>query len=548
VASRPLRVKELAEVFAFDFEAGAIPELREDWREDDPVYAVLSACSSLLAVVNVEDTQVIQFSHFSVKEFLTSDRLLQANDTISGYHISMTPAHTLVARVCLGTLLHLPEDVTNDSLETFPLAEYAAEHWVDHARFEDVSQDVEDGMKELFDPRKSHLSVWVWIHDPEVPLRLRTKRGEIPSGLRGTALHYAALCGLHRIVKWLITEHSQDVHALGFDENSTPLHSASSGGHVELARLLLEHGAVATAKDWDGLTPLHCASSGDTSNSHGSFSSTALSPRCRAGKGRLRCITRRKGDTSNSHGSFSSTALSPQRRKTMGWTPLHCASDRGHTRTRAGPSQARRCRHGAGQDLGRLRCIGRRPGDTSNSHVSFSSTALSPRRRTGMGRLRCIGRRSGDTSNSHWSFSSTALYATAQDGEGSTPLHWASSRGHVELARVLLEHGAVATAQDGEGSTPLDLASSGGHVELAQVLLEHGAVATAQYEDGSTPLHRASSGGHLELARVLLEHGAVATARDGNGSTPLDLASSKGHLELAQVLLQHGSTMTDHDI
>jgi hypothetical protein len=86
----------------------------------------------------------------------------------------MTPAHTLVARVCLGTLLHLPEDITKDSLETFPLAEYAGEHWVDHARFEDVSQDVEDGMKQLFDPRKSHLAVWVWIHDPEVPSWERT--------------------------------------------------------------------------------------------------------------------------------------------------------------------------------------------------------------------------------------------------------------------------------------------------------------------------------------------------------------------------------------
>ena len=73
VASRPLRVKEVAEVFAFDFESGPIPIFREDWREVDPVHAVLSTCSSLLAVVNVEDTQVIQFSHFSVKEFLTSN-------------------------------------------------------------------------------------------------------------------------------------------------------------------------------------------------------------------------------------------------------------------------------------------------------------------------------------------------------------------------------------------------------------------------------------------------------------------------------------------
>jgi hypothetical protein len=175
VASRPLRVKELAEVFAFDFEAGSIPEPREDWREDDPVHAVLSACSSLLAVVNVEDTQVIQFSHFSVKEFLISERFPQANDPISCYHVSMTPAHTLVARVCLGTLLHLPEDVTRDSLQKFPLADYAAEHWVDHARFEDVSQNVEDGMKQLFDPWESHFPVWVWIHDPAAPVGQSTE-------------------------------------------------------------------------------------------------------------------------------------------------------------------------------------------------------------------------------------------------------------------------------------------------------------------------------------------------------------------------------------
>jgi len=43
------------------------------------------------------------------------------------------------------------------------------------------------------------------------------------------------------------------------------------------------------------------------------------------------------------------------------------------------------------------------------------------------------------------------------------------------LAQVLIEHGADVNAQDDNKSTPLHLASSGGHVELAQVLIEHGA-------------------------------------------------------------------------
>jgi hypothetical protein len=73
----------------------------------------------------------------------------------------MTHAHTIVAQACLGVLLHLDENITKYSHEDFPLAYYAAEHWVDHARFENVSSKVEDGMKRLFDPSESHFSVWV---------------------------------------------------------------------------------------------------------------------------------------------------------------------------------------------------------------------------------------------------------------------------------------------------------------------------------------------------------------------------------------------------
>jgi hypothetical protein len=54
VAFRPLSVEELAELLAFDFnDAGQIPKFHEDGRMEDPVNAVLSTCSSLLAIVGV---------------------------------------------------------------------------------------------------------------------------------------------------------------------------------------------------------------------------------------------------------------------------------------------------------------------------------------------------------------------------------------------------------------------------------------------------------------------------------------------------------------
>ena len=174
VAARPLRAEELVEFLAFDFKAGPIPKFREEWRLEDPLQAVLSTCSTLLALVNVDGSPVIQFSHFSVKEFLTSPRFDEKRDTIScHYYVSMIPAHTLVAQACLGILLHLDGNVSNDVLKKFPLAEYAGEHWVVHACFEGVlgNAELEEGLKRLFDRSKRHLAIWVWICDPRMPLK-----------------------------------------------------------------------------------------------------------------------------------------------------------------------------------------------------------------------------------------------------------------------------------------------------------------------------------------------------------------------------------------
>ena len=162
VVSRPLRVEERAEFLAFDFSAGPIPKFREDWRLEDPLDALLSTCSTLLSLVDFNNTQVIQFSHFSVKEFLTSARFAGKRNTISHrYHVSLTPAHTLVAQPCLGILLQLDPNVNRDSLEKFPLAGYAAEHWFEHTRFEVMSQNVEEATKQLFNLNKPHLMIWV---------------------------------------------------------------------------------------------------------------------------------------------------------------------------------------------------------------------------------------------------------------------------------------------------------------------------------------------------------------------------------------------------
>ena len=165
VAIRPLSVAELAELLAFDFDAakGGIPKLNSNWRWEDHEQAVLSTCSSLITVVPNDGSPIVQFSHFSVKEFLMSDRLATSRRDISQYHISLEDAHTVLAQASLGVLLRDPD--VNSHADSAPLAGYAAEHWVTHAQVENVASRVRDGMEYLFDPDKPYFEAWVQLHD-----------------------------------------------------------------------------------------------------------------------------------------------------------------------------------------------------------------------------------------------------------------------------------------------------------------------------------------------------------------------------------------------
>ena len=258
VASRPLHVNELADLLAFDFEAGSIPKFHQDWRLENPADAVLSRCSTLLAIVNNYGSPIIQFSHFSVKEFLSSTRLAEATDNTSRrYHVSMTPAHTLVAQACLGILLHLDKNVTRDSLGDFPLAKYAAKHWVDHVQFDGVSRNVEDGMKQLFDTSKPHFATWLWIYNKDRGGgSMTTMRPEIPEAV---PLYYAAQLGFRDLAEHLIAEHPEHVSATG-GFHVTPIHAAAFAGQTDILSLLIRHGADVNGRGRTDDTPLFLAS------------------------------------------------------------------------------------------------------------------------------------------------------------------------------------------------------------------------------------------------------------------------------------------------
>ena len=262
-AVRPLRVEELAEVLAVDYnnEEG-IPRLNPNWRWEDQEQALLTSCSSLIAIVESDDSRVVQFSHFSVKEFLTSARLATSSGDVSHYHIDAESAHMILAQACMSALLRFDDRVEeNDVKSGSPLSRYAAEHWVSHAKYENVRACLRKAIEYLFDLDKPYFLAWRQLHDIDINPRDSTFFQFTPwphEKSDAVPLYYAALCGFQDLVEHLIVKYPQHVDA-GGGYFVTPLLAALAGNHFQIARILHDKGADPNVRGNLDMTPLHSA-------------------------------------------------------------------------------------------------------------------------------------------------------------------------------------------------------------------------------------------------------------------------------------------------
>ena len=420
VALRPLRVDELAEVLAIDFNAPAhkgIPQLNPDWRWSDQRGALLSACSSLIEIVDVGNCEVVQFSHFSVREFLTSDRLANPSD-VSCYHILLEPAHTILAQACLGVLLWLNDYIIgHNNVDEIPLLEYAAKHWIDHARFKNVTSRIRDVMEYFFDADKRHWTAWCEVQTIDEPWEWFESD---PGTDYSFPLYYASLWGLYDLTEHLVGKNPEQINAKG-GRMVSPLVAALRGKHFQVAELLHRNGADVDVRDHYKDTPLREA--------------------CRAGVLDILQWLLNHGADVNAQNY-------------VGWTALHSAINYGQP-------QAFHMLIAHNADIHIQINLGKSP-----LHLAASPYV----NRDHVNLMRVLLDHGADPN--------------ARDNDGSTPLHHSSwwetqgyppTKGTVEGTRLLLERGAIIDAEDNKGRTPLQLAREHGRQDIVTCLLQYGA-------------------------------------------------------------------------
>jgi len=109
-----------------------------------------------------------------------------------------------------------------------------------------------------------------------------------------------------------------------------------------------------------------------------------------------------------------------------------------------------------------------------------------------------------------------------------------------ELA-PLLAQGLPANLRNERGDSLLMLACYHGHVDAARLLLEHGADPDIMNDAGQAPLHGAAFKGDLDIATLLLDHGARVDAAGPNGKTALLFAAMFNRVDIARLLLARGA-------
>jgi len=398
---------------------------------------------------------------------------------------------------------------------------------------------------------------------------------------------------LHRAAWWGRKKTAEDLIRLGADleavdsAGGTPLHAAMQSGstrywdvihgpHVDVAELLLKHGAKINAKNNGNLTALHGAASYGDIAAMDLLLAHGADPNMVSGGGStvlmillgslwfdaektdaemkdfIFSLIRRgvRVDAQNSEGvtvlqqaaalefpdllqELLSRGAPVNARSKTGWTALHSAVAAGHERC-----VEMLLEHGA--DPNSLGCSPTWvPGIPWHR---FEKTAVSP--------LQIALSQEDDRIVQMLIAAGADVNLAGSDGK--TPLVPAFEKKDTVTLKLLLDNGIDANVRTSEEIPLVYLAASKGRRDVVELLLSHGArgdaaIIKALLETGTTPLHEAAGRGDVEEARTLLDAGAKADVPNREGLLPIHRANAGNHAEAVRLLIPKtpASVLTD---
>ncbi|KAJ5155715.1 hypothetical protein N7492_008518 [Penicillium capsulatum] len=254
-SARPLTINELIDAHAVDLNEPC--QLDRDGRSYFEKVGLVDVCLGLVELSTVEgddgqSNTFVRIAHFSVQEYLQSDRILQQK--AKGFAMQSARANTEIARICLVYLLEPALSrgpLGKEKLTEFPFARFAAMHWYDHyEKCEKERSEIQQLVLRLFKDGMKAFVTWIRLHDLDGPWKNDVNRSlaDIP-----LPLYYAGLLGLEFVLNRILPVDTGDsrlaetVNAQG-GLFGNALQAASNRGHDKVVEMLLDRGADVNAQ------------------------------------------------------------------------------------------------------------------------------------------------------------------------------------------------------------------------------------------------------------------------------------------------------------
>jgi ankyrin repeat domain-containing protein 50 len=258
-SSRPLMVQELIDGIAVDLHEPACLNLRRRLQDADDLHEI---CPGLIDVdVKRDDetqfesdggndiegkTPTVRIAHFSVQEYLESDRI-----KLHRFALESASAHAEIAQICL---VYLQEPglssrtLDQTKLEEFPLAHFAAMFWYHHYKNATGATSRLDGLILRLFQQQDSFYTWVKLQNPDRPWVTRVDLS-LDSSHIASPVYYASLLGFDIVLHELISicqEHASEERDLINAQDGTydnALQAASKKGHDKVVQILIDAGA-----------------------------------------------------------------------------------------------------------------------------------------------------------------------------------------------------------------------------------------------------------------------------------------------------------------
>jgi hypothetical protein len=210
---------------------------------------LVSITSRYLGFQDRETVAEIQFIHFSVKEYLMSNRI--HGDIAKSF--TEASARSSIADVCLAYLLELDHDLPKHTLvRSYPFVEFSAIFWTDNARIAEEYSGKPSALSMEFFSNEKTFRTCTEIYFPSNTWKtMKVKKEPLPK------LHYACAMGLRYSTQALLENGAKINEQNQF--YGSALEFASAYGHKEVIQVLLDHGANVNTQGEVWISPLRTA-------------------------------------------------------------------------------------------------------------------------------------------------------------------------------------------------------------------------------------------------------------------------------------------------